>query len=280
VILSKLILSIALIFSFCNPAIAQNFHPKPQKITILQPAGELTIGETLNYSVEWLGIPVGVITLKVEGLETIKGHECYHISAKVAPNKFFRRMYDLEYTVHSYIDKQIYCTRRFEKVRRMDNDYNHIVIDFDQELHKAHFVSEGVTRQFNISPQRNKIEEKIPATSDIKPQTQDLLSSFFYFRFIPIKENSNYPVNIYYNQRNWQLNMQVGQPFVREIRKRGSFSVVQISPDSLLNNYILGKRKLVAYLTTDSLRIPIEFKLETGLGPICAKIQNSLKLSP
>ena len=71
--------------------------------------------------------------------------------------------------------------------------------------------------------------------------------------------------------------MKVDKPFLREIRKKGSFPVVKISPDSLLNNYILGKRRLIVYLTTDSRRIPLEFKLETGLGPISARIQNPPK---
>jgi len=44
-----------------------------------------------------------------------------------------------------------------------------------------------------------------------------------------------------------------------------------------LNNYILGKRRLIVYLTTDSRRIPMEFKLETALGPISARIQNPPK---
>ena len=70
------------------------------------------------------------------------------------------------------------------------------------------------------------------------------------------------------------MEMKVDKPFLREIRKKGTFPVVRISPDSLLNNYILGKRRLIVYLTTDSRRIPIEFKLETALGPISARIKD------
>ncbi len=272
--IKKVAILIILVLNVSNAVYAQNFKAKPQNITISDPAKELSIGEALEYSVEWLGIPVGRIVLKVEGITTINNYECYHITAKVLPNRFFQHLYDLEYTVHTYIDKQFYYTRRFEKIRRINKQYNHIVIDFDQEKHKAVFSSEGSTAFFKISPGRNKIEADAPITNEIPYGTQDLLSSFYYFRFLDIRENNSYPVNIYYNQRNWLVDMKVSKPFLREIRKKGSFPAVEIAPDSLLNNYILGKRRLIVFLTTDSRRIPLEFKLETALGPISARIQN------
>jgi len=274
VISKKITLFIILFLSLGSPVSAQNFKAQPQNISISKPEKGLKIGERLEYSVEWLGIPVGEIVLKVDGLATVNNAECYHIIAKAIPNTFFQRFYDLEYTVQTYIDKQFYYTRRFEKTRRLNKQYNRIVIDFDQEKHKASFFSEGSTPFFKISPERDKIEDNTPVTTEIPYGTQDLLSSFYYFRLLDIQQDKSYPVNIYYNRRNWQLEMKVDKPFYRDIRKKGSFSVVKVFPDSLLNNYILGKRRFVVYLTTDSRRIPLEFKLETALGSISARLKN------
>jgi hypothetical protein len=265
----------AIIFFSLSPILyAQNFKGQTQDLSISSPQKQLTIGETLIYSVEWLGFPVGKITLKTEGIENIKGYQCYHISAQAFPNRFLRRIYDIEYKVDAYIDKKLLFTRRFEKVRIINKDYARIVIDFEQEKNRAIFSSEGSVPLFKISPERNKIEGKIPLTTKIPYKTQDLLSTFYYFRLSDIKADGSYPVNIYYNQRNWQMNIKVERPFLKDIRKIGSFPVVKISPDSLLNNYILGKRTLIVYMTVDSRRIPLEFKLDTALGQICAKIKN------
>jgi hypothetical protein len=258
-----------------NPVLyAQNFAGKKEAIPISAPEKTLDTKEVLQYSVEWLGIPVGKIILKTEGIEDIQGHPCYHITAVAVPNRFLKRFYDIEYKVHTYIDTQFFFPRRFEKYRRINNELNEVAVDFDQERNKAVFLRKGSNLTFKISPLRDTMKARIPITDRIPYGTQDLLSSFYYFRHIDIKENQSYPINIYYDQRNWSMDMKVGEPFRREIRKKGTFYELKVSPDAELNNYILGRRKFSVYLTTDSRRIPLEFKLDTALGPISARIQN------
>lgn len=253
---------------------AGQIKDKKQGISILPAQKELDADEILQYSLEWLGIPVGRMIMKTEGLENINGYSCYHISAQVLLNRLFRRFYNIEYKVHTYIDKKLLFTRRFEKIRRINDESNFVAIEFDQEQNKAVFVSKGSSTNIDISPLRDEIREKNPATAKIPYGTQDLLSFFYYFRLQDIKENHNYTENLYYDQRNWLVNMITEKPFSREIRKKGSFSVIGVIPDSELNNYILGKRKFIVYMTVDSRRLPLEFKLNTALGPIRAMLQN------
>jgi hypothetical protein len=247
---------------------------RAEKISLSEPAKSFVIAETLEYSVEWLGIPVGKIVMKVEGLTEVNNHQCYHITAQVLPNNFFRHFYDLEYKVNTYIDQVSFLPVRFEKVRRLNKKTNYVTIDFDHRNNEAHYKSWGSTLFVRFSPLRQKLEMINPTTSRIIPGSQDLFSSFYYFRILKIKEGASYPVNIYYNQRNWSLKMFVDRPFIKEIRKKGSIAVVKLSPVSELNNYILGRRKFYVYVTVDSRRIPIEFGLNTAVGYIRGIIQN------
>ncbi len=261
-------------FSLSAILYAQNFRGRIEKISISEPERGLVVGEALQYSVEWLGVPVGKIILKVEGLEDIRGHKCYHITAQAFPNHFFKRFYDLEYTVHTYLDTQFFYPLRFEKIRRIKGERNNVLIDFDQEKNEAKFESRGSGLLVKISPVREEMKKERPINFKIAKGTQDLLSSFYYLRILEIKENQAYPINIYYDQRNWSVNMKVEKPFLKDIYKKGTFSVIRVYPDSDLNSYILGKRNFSVYFTTDSRRIPIEFKLNTALGPIRGVIQD------
>jgi len=264
------ILIIALSF---GTAAAQNFKGKEERITIQPPQKEFKAGETLAYSLEWLGIPVGKIVLNVESAQ-VNNRECYHFSARAVPNRFFQRLHDLEYTVDSYVDKGSFLPLRFKKTRRLKKENNFVAMDFDHQGNKVKFETWGSSSFVNLSPQREKLEAATPVSANIPEGTQDLLSSFYYFRLIELKEGGSYPVNIYYNQRNWPLKMRVEKPFIREIRKKGALAAIKIYPVSELNDYILGKRNFSVYITSDSRRIPVEFKLNSAMGPIRGVIQD------
>lgn len=272
--MKKIVILIAIFLGVNVSLYAQNFMNKKEKITIAAPETSLKIGEKLRYSVEWLGIPVGKITLNVQGIEKIDGRECYHILASATPNKFFAKFYDVEYIVHTYIDAKTFYTYRFEKTRRLKGEFNYVVIDFDREKKEARYQQSGSAPVLDISAVREEVATSVPVTFKILDGTQDLFSSFYYLRFLDLKENQASTVNIYYEQRNWSVNVKVEKPFFRDIRKIGSFAVFGVSLDSKLGEFILGKRKMFVYFTADSRRIPLEFKFATSLGLIRGKIQD------
>ena len=251
---------------------AQNFKGKPQREVITAgPQDSLRAQETLEYSVEWLGIPVGKIILKTEEIVAIDNRKCYHLSAVSFPNSFLRHLYDLEYQVDTYIDVETLYPRRFTKTRRINKKVNYVVIDFYQRQKKATYKSWGTSDYINIS--RSRGEMSIKPTADIPEGTQDLLSSFYYFRLLKIDKGRSYPLNVYYQQTNWQISMNVEKFFLRELRKKGTLETIAVSITSSLNDFILGKHKFLVYLTADSRRIPLEFKVGTAMGPIHGIIQ-------
>jgi hypothetical protein len=268
-------IGLLLVFSFFSAvclAQAQNFKGKPPKeIIAAQPQDSLKAGETLEYSVEWLGIPVGKIILKTEEIIAIDNRKCYHVSATSFPNSFLRRLCDLEYKVDTYIDVETLYPRRFMKTRRINQKFNYVVIDFYQQQKKAEYKSWGSADVITIS--RNRPAITVKPTFDIPEGTQDLLSCFYYFRLLKIGNGRSYPINVYYDRANWQISMNVEELFLRELRKKGTFETVVVSITSGLNDYILGKHKFRVYLTADSRRIPLEFKVGTTVGSIRGIIQ-------
>lgn len=266
-----------LIFFFSSSCIfAQNFaENNKEQLVIAKPLSLLEAGEELHYRVEWLGVPLGGITLKNEGVRQFRGRACYYLTARAYPNKFLDNIFNIRYFVESYLDTDTLSSLQFTKTRSIGGQESRVVIDFYPRKNEAVFSVFGSSPNFKISPFRGGIEVKHPLTQKILQQTQDLLSSFYFFRLQNIKAQDSIAINIYYNQRNFPLKMSVGQPFRREIRKKGSFCVFEASPDSNINEYILGGRKFEVYLSADSKRIPIEFKLSTAIGPLHAIIEEN-----
>ena len=261
-------------WSFVYPA--QNFSVKTSNIvsSVIPVAKPFEIGEELVYSLEWFGIPIGKIKLKIEGYREIRSHNCYHISVRARPTAFFRRFYNVEYAVATYLDVNNRYSQRFEKVRRVKTEENRQVIDFDHEAGLAYASMSGSAPVFRISKDREDICQQMPSTPKIAKGTQDLFSAFYYFRLRDIKADEVIPVPIYFDERNWVVNFSVGKPAVRELRKKGSLPVVEVRLTSEMNRYILGKRAFFIYFTADDRRIPIEFKLNTGIGSVRGILQN------
>lgn len=223
---------------------------------------------------QWLGIPVGKIILKVVGIEDILGTSCYHITADAAPNKFFATFYDVQYTVHTYMNKNTFLPVRFEKTRRIKDKSTYVRIDFDRRNHKAEYRVEGDAPFVHISELRDKMDKEKPTSSQILHEAQDLFSSFYYLRLLRLKEGGSYTINIYYAQRSWPVQIKIGTPFLKEFHKKPSKVLFPAYMTSQLNDFILGKRSIVVYFTADSKRIPIEFQMGTGIGALHGLIQN------
>jgi hypothetical protein len=259
-------------------AYARDFSKdREQPSEISAPRDSLIEGETLEYSVEWLGIPIGIITLKVEGIESVNGHPCYHLSAKAMPNKFFRRFYDIEYNLHSYLDCKKLISRRFEKIKRIRTNLVYATAEFIPEKEEAkytYYSPGGAIETIEFPSLKKSVVCDMQETVAIPGHSQDLLSGLYYFRLAKIDSNRECAMRITYERKAWELSMNVEKLFWKDIRKEGSFALIRVYPDSNLNDQVLGKRKVYAAFTADSRRIPVEFKLHSNAGFIRGIIKN------
>jgi len=266
------------LFVFCffcyGFTLAQNFAQKVPKPKIETPDLQPKVGESLFYTIRWLGVPVGKVSLEVKDMVKVSNRDCYHITAEARPNNLLKKFVDLAYQVDSFVDKELLVSRRFKKERAMDGKYNYVIIDFNPEENTADYKSEGGGTSIKVSDKRSDLNINNPSTDKIPGGTQDLLSVLYYLRQINVEEGENYPVNIYYGGRNWEASFVVGQPYWRDIRKKGTFPVFKFTPSSELNDFILGRRTFSISLTCDSRRVPLEFSFSTGIGSITARLDN------
>jgi hypothetical protein len=251
----RLLLALLLLIGSSRFFYAQDIKGKTQEYSIAPPQEKIRIGEKLKYSVEWLGIPVMKVTLSVQEVAKLDGRECYHLEAVAQPNAFFRLFYDVEHKMDSYIDTKNFSPVRFEKKRCEKNKCADLIIEFHQDKSEARVTT------------YRSVDVKIPTN------TQDLLSCLYYFRRLEIKEGQTYSANILYGEKNWPISVTVKTPYLMDIRKKGTFSVIEISPSADLIEHLLNKRKAQAYFTADSNRIPLLFTLSTRFGVLRGALQ-------
>ena len=114
---------------------------------------------------------------------------------------------------------------------------------------------------------RNKTEKKQAITK----RTYDTLSSFYYFRTIPLQVGASYFIDIYDCKRLWNTEVKVLR---REelVTPLGRFKTIVIQPLLKSEGIFARTGDLFIWLTDDDRRIPVQMKSKVIVGSITATL--------
>lgn len=114
---------------------------------------------------------------------------------------------------------------------------------------------------------RNKTEKKQAITK----RTYDTLSSFFYFRTIPLQVGASYFIDIYDCKRLWNTEVKVLR---REeiVTPLGRFKTIVIHPLLKSEGIFARTGDMFIWLTDDDRRIPVQMKSKVIVGSITATL--------
>jgi hypothetical protein len=114
---------------------------------------------------------------------------------------------------------------------------------------------------------RNKEEKKSPITK----RTYDTLSSFFYFRTIPLQVGTSYYIDVYDCNRLWNTEVKVLR---REelVTPLGRFKTIVIQPLLKSEGIFARTGDMFIWLTDDDRRIPVQMKSKVVVGSITATL--------
>ncbi len=140
-------------------------------------------------------------------------------------------------------------------------------------------IREGWTRfQKDAAFDRQKLEvttkdflKKSEITSKITSKTYDTLSSFFYFRSVPLKVGASYFIDIFDCKKLWNTEVQVLRR--EEIETPlGRFKTVVIKPVLKFEGIFARTGDMFIWLTDDERRIPVQMKSKVRIGSITATL--------
>lgn len=224
----------------------------------IEPAHPVPIvGERLGFHGYWLGIPVGHGSIAVKEIVEMAGRRAYHIEAEGHSNDVLSAFYPIHDSVHSYLDTETLQPLRFEKHQREGHYRADEVVTFDPARRVASYQS-----------LLNGSVKEIPLPSHV----QDLVSTLYWFRSQPLQPNTTVTLDLYTDEKIYHTDIQIRQPRVLEILKRGSFPCVMIEPRASFKGLLVKRGRIWAYLTTDRQRLPLMARATTPWGPMSAVI--------
>ena len=232
-------------------------QPPSEQATVLPAAAQPRLGERLDFHGRWMGIPVGYGWIEVKGIVLLNGRRAIHIEAQGHTNDVLSTFYPIHDIVHSYLDAETLQPLQFEKSQREGHYRADEIVMFDHEHALATYHS-----RLNGSVK----------TINLPDAFQDLISTFYWFRSQPLRSGASLELNIYSDEKIYATEIQVSQPTMLELLKRGTFPCLVVEPKASFKGLLVKRGRIWAYLSADEHRLPLLVKATTPWGAMSAVI--------
>lgn len=252
------LLALALLAGCARPQIARS-HPA---VSIAPPLATVPVGEELEYSISWWGIPVGTALLTTSAPDK---NGWVKLSFRADSNWYLATLYPVHVRLTSWIDPKSVSPRRFESYLKRQWRVHQSVILFDPE--------KG-TSLHELSEQK---EVAVPIT----PATQDGLSMIYYARTIPLQLGKTVPLEISADGKNWALNGTVLQAGIVKIGDAGYWPALEGQVELAYPVPFFHGANAHVWFSADEERIPLLAKIWSRIGPVSVVlVRRALAASP
>jgi len=207
------------------------------------PFGE---GEKLVYSVQYGIINAGEASLEIRNISMFDSVPCYNIVSNARTNDVFSVFFKVRDRFVSLMDTVNLVSVRYEKNIREGKFKRNESVVFDQRAHRAVYK-----------------DKEVP----IAPRTQDVLTSMYYLRTLPLAPGQNIALANHTDGKNYPLLIKVlGRE--RVTVEAGTFDCLIVEPILRGPAIFQQKGRVTVWVTDDEYRIPVLVKSKVVIGAV------------
>jgi len=210
-------------------------------------------GEFLRYDVSYGFFDAAKATLEVEPKSReINGRKTMHIVGKGQSTGALRWFFKVNDHYETYIDEEAILPWKFVRHVREGGYKLNRNIDFD------HYSNEAI------------VFEKDTKNYAVKPNTQDLLSAFYYARTLDLqnaKMNQEFVINTFFDMEMYPLKIKfLGREEVET--KLGEFNCLKFRPMVEKGRVFKEEEDMTLWISDDNNKVPIRLKANLLVGSI------------
>ncbi len=209
------------------------------------------VGEMLTYKIYWGPFVAGQATLEVRGIETVDGHECYHLVASARTSGLAEMLFPVRSRTESWLDRDELCTRRFVEDRHEGRYVDRSTIHYDYQR--------GQSTMTNLI---NGTETVLP----ISGPSQDILSSLYYARTRPLQLDQIQTFFVNTGNTNRLVRLQPDQRKTVKMNLLGEVAALRVEPSPTLRVVAENKGRMWFWVSDDARRIPLQLITSMKIG--------------
>ncbi len=235
----------------------------PVSQEIVKPASLFTVGERFTYLAAWKRIPVGTATVTLEELTTLNGHEVYKIVIRARTNKFLSKLFKVEDTFTSYMDKNNLISRRYEAVIREGSYRKNLVVDYDDKK--------------NLAIYRNLTDGSVKTCPTLR-NVRDPVCAAYFFRTIPLEAGDRVKIAVNLCENNYEIVANIVKMANVGLSGLGDFSAFLVEPYIKLKGKRQKRATARGYISADKRRLGLFMVLKVleipWIGEVTATLKN------
>lgn len=215
-------------------------------------------GETLTYTVSWLQIEGGEMTLATTREQSPDGVPVHRIRLSATSNEYVSRFYPVDTHYETWVDARDFTPVRFEKHAREGRYSADEVEEFDLVRRIATWRNATDVRHVGPVPER----------------FQDVISSFYYMRTVPLVPGEETRVDLYSRGKLYRLVVAVlGRERIET--ELGVFDAVKVQPRMMESGAgsDRNKGKLFLWFSDDARRLPVLARTILPIGSVTARLR-------
>ena len=193
-------------------------------------------GERLDYGLRYGPVSIGTLTLRTLQPEMVGTDECRHFRADLELTRSFSWLFWANYRLETWCRVSDMVTLRSYKRTREPRYRAEWTADFDAARSSVHYSDS--------------------TTIAIEPGTRDLLSTWYYFRTLPLVPGDTVRTALHVDRRNYLL-VAVARATKSVSTPAGIFDCIAVVPNA-------GGPLGTVYLSDDSERIPVSIRTRVG----------------
>jgi hypothetical protein len=212
-------------------------------------------GEVLTYTISWLKIEGGEMSLSTTRVETSDGVPVHRITLLASSNDYVSKFYPVRDRYETWVDARDFQPLRFEKHAR-----------------EGRYESDEV-EQFDLE---KRIGSWRDARVPLPERIADVISSFYFMRTQPLTPGSDVAVELFSRGKIYRLSASV-QGKERVETEAGTFDTVRVQPAMRETESAedRNKGKLFLWFSDDTRRIPVMVRTIIPIGSVTARLRRA-----
>ncbi len=223
-------------------------------------------GEYFKFRIHYGIFNASYASLQIKN-EQLNGKPVYHIVGEGKSTGLLDLFFGVEDYYETYIDRNAVKPYRFIRKINEGGYTKDLQIDFNHDSNTAIVTDNEAKRSY---------------AQKIEPNTQDMMSAFYYLRntvdHTALKDGDEFLVPMHFDDENFKFKLKFkGRETIRT--DFGKISALKFTPYVQSGRVFKAKESLTVYISDDYNKIPLKIKAKLRVGSITADLQsyNGLK---